>query len=294
MEPSGTEEIFDWQPVDPNKDTFYLDAKAKGSPTLCVLVFSCLFGKAAQLYRMKNYIQKNPRFIDYAIFLGNLSNLSSEEKKAAEVQAQTEGEISSVLDYAENLGCKVLYVPAEGDPDSLYEPTEEQRPKLTTNSKNIHKTCYSLGEGLIVAGIGGYFNNNTKSWNEINLLEEKGNYTSSKYFETNLRSLIQNANMTHEKSQILLASYISPPLHNEELQDNEFKDYISVIKEAQASEKVLAILSGNKNRTKSLRYCSEITVLNPGSLKDGHMAILELIKVKGKWKIASTEFINLM
>lgn len=294
MEGNNAEEIFDWLPIHPNKDTFYLDVKAKGSPSLCLLIFANVFGKASQLYRMKNYMRKYPRFVDYAIFLGNITDLTLEEKKSPEIQAKCEGEMSSLLDYAENLGCKILYVPAETDPDSLYEATEERRPKLTINSKNIHKTCYSLGEGLVIAGIGGYFNNSTKPWNENNSLEECGNYGSAKYFETTLRSVIQNTNMAHDKSQILLASYISPLLKGENKGDNELEDFMEVIDDAKSTEKVLAILHGNKNRQKSLTHRAGVTILNPGSLKDGHMLILELIKTKGKWSITSTEFINLM
>eukprot|EP01022_Parablepharisma_sp_SALTPOND_P023454 TRINITY_DN496_c0_g1_i1.p1 TRINITY_DN496_c0_g1~~TRINITY_DN496_c0_g1_i1.p1 ORF type:complete len:314 (+),score=22.48 TRINITY_DN496_c0_g1_i1:86-943(+) len=285
MEPQSTFEVFEWKPKYSTEDVHYLDIKSKSPPTLRLLILSNLCNKLSHLYRMKNYIREHPCFIDYAICLGNLTNLSRGDKKMPEIQAKGEGEISSMLDYIENLGCKVLYIPGDTDPDSLYEYTEEKRPKLTANSHNIHKTCYKLAEGLVVAGLGGYISEAAEYLNDC------GNYASSGYFANSLRSVLQNTAMMHDKSQIILASYISP-ITNGEKAANAQEEYMPVISDLKAQ--VVSILHGNSAVGKAMVDCEGIISINPGALKTGNMLIMDLIRVKGKWEVTSTEFVNLI
>ena len=285
------EEIFDWQVKYSTHDVQYLDSKGKGAPTLHLLIVSNLNGKLVNLYRMKNYIREHPRFIDYAVCLGNMGHLTAEDKKSPEKQAKVEGEISTILDYIENLGCKILYIPADKDPDSLYENTEDKRPKLTVNSHNIHKSTYKLAEGLVICGIGG------SVCESLTRLEDCSNYSSPGYFTNSLRSVVQNAGMLYEKSQFIVASYISPSrpgLVPVAMEANSSAEYLQVLADTRSITPVIAIMHGNTEYGKSLVNTQEWAMMNPGNLAEGNFAVMELVRAKGCWHPASTEFINLI
>jgi len=276
---------YDWQQKSEEKDIPYLSYKTQFPQTLRILVLSNILSGLPQLYRLKNYLRSHPTFIDYTIVLGNFTNLSKEDKKIPENQARSEGEISSIFDYLENLGCKVLYIPAENDPDTLFEHTEIKRPKFTMGSYNVHKTIYKLSEGLILAGLGGHL------LEDPSVLNDCSNFGSEGYFITSLRSLLQNASLFSEKSQILLSTYISPNIFETKF-PNTATEYIDTIIEQKS--KILGILHGNKNSSKSLKNTNGFMVINPGSLKNNNAGILELTRIKGKWEITSTELINLI
>ncbi len=286
------EEIFGWQTKYSMQDVQYLDYKSKGPQTLTLLVISNVCSKLVQLYRLKNFMREHPQHtIDYSICLGNLAALSPADKKAPEAQARAEGEISAILDYLENLGCKTLYVPGAQDPDSLFEPSEEARPKLTVNSHNIHKSSFRLAEGLVACGLGGHLD-------PASTLFDCSNYSSAGYFANSLRSVVQNAGVQYEKSQFILCSYVSPSMSTMKPAEipGTSSEFMSVLGDTRTVAPVVAVLHGNRAFGKSLITSEEprCNVVNPGPLCEGCMAVVDLIRTKGVWRVSGTEFVSLI
>lgn len=280
--------VYDWKNRYPSYDIQYFDKLAMGPQSLKILIFSNVDGKLAQLFRMKNAFRVEPIRFDYAVILGNITNLSPEDKFTQEKQSKSEGEISSMLDYTENLGCKILYIPSEQDPDSLYETNEGKFKKLTVNSNNIHKTSYKLAEGLVIAGIGGYMDNS------IGKFKHTSNWYSPDYFSNALRSVVQNVGLEHPNDQLILASYVSPSDYcMTKCNLNKSVEYMKIISEMYSSVPTLAVFHGNRFEERAIIKEKNLNIINPGKLSEGQVAKMEVIKSKGKWHIEEVELHSL-
>lgn len=98
----------------------------------------------------EHFVPKAPQF-DACVVCGPFSAESDEleERKTREAEAVAVGDMSTTLAQLENIVCRVIYLPSEGDPRSAMN----EQLHLTPNSINIHARELPLVDGLNISGL---------------------------------------------------------------------------------------------------------------------------------------------
>ena len=129
-----------------NKDSL------KESKEFSILIVTDIHKSLPYIEKLKEWQMDYKQMFDYVFCLGDMLNLKEEDQKNDEVIFKSEGELSSIINYLENICLNVLYIPGNHEPYTLFKKSP---PKLTIKSLNIHKCFYPLTKDLYVFGFGG-------------------------------------------------------------------------------------------------------------------------------------------
>lgn len=57
--------------------------------------------------------------------------------------------------------------------------------------------------------------------------------------------------------------------------------------------KPLAVITGHIHESAAIDHIGTTTIINPGSLAEGHYAILEVSKIEGTWQVTKAELLEI-
>lgn len=119
------------------------------------LVISDLHYRMDRIQQIAQYLKVRNERVDVIFSPGDFCNLAPKENNGdhPQVMVRAEEELKQMLSALEMIFPKVLYVPGNHDPFSLFASPS---PSYSSNSLNLHKRFLRLGaSSLVVAGLGG-------------------------------------------------------------------------------------------------------------------------------------------
>ena len=257
-ETKSFEELFLSQSVEENLKIKHLK----------ILVLNNINSNYLYLFKLKEWQIKSNIYFDYLFYLGNFLSYSDKDKNNVKEIANDEAQTGGLLSYLENLCLNIIYIGGNNDCVTLFK---NPFPYLTVKSKNIHKNYFKLADDLYVVGYGGNINDN-------NIFELEDTFSSlHKYLVendklTNIQTiLINNDNYNENKN--------SKPIYEKILKNKENNIFLN--------------LNGNIEEKKGTYKLFDTIVINPGSIIDGNIGILDLERdIKdNSWKIKNMEYL---
>ena len=259
-ETKSFEELFLSQSVEENLKIKHLK----------ILVLNNINSNYLYLFKLKEWQIKSNIYFDYLFYLGNFLSYSDKDKNNVKEIANDEAQTGGLLSYLENLCLNIIYIGGNNDCVTLFK---NPFPYLTVKSKNIHKNYFKLADDLYVVGYGGNINDN-------NIFELEDTFSSlHKYLVendklTNIQTiLINNDNYNENKN--------SKPIYEKILKNKENNIFLN--------------LNGNIEEKKGTYKLFDTIVINPGSIIDGNIGILDLERdIKdNSWKIKNMEYLSI-
>jgi Icc-related predicted phosphoesterase len=281
------------------------------------LVVTDIHKSLPYIEKLKEWQMETKHMFDYVFCLGDILNLKEEDQKNDEIVFKSEGELSSIINYLENICLNVLYIPGNHEPHTLFRKCP---PKLTVKSQNIHKCFYQITKDLYVFGFGGSvptilskFNvDQTCLFTDItnDILWEGypfiGDYDSAdNAFKTEFMEAwssgleeIKNERGTLEGIKFILLTHNGPFYSNTSVLN--YKNRFSYMGSKflnnfiNNSTDILADLHGHTHDGKGLCKVNNVEVINAGPLLFGNFLRMKLKRdTMLEWCVAGLEFNNL-
>jgi len=289
-----------------------------------ILLVSDIHLNYEYLERLKEWTVKKKKVFDFIFCTGDFLKLNYPENEDNKVIAKSESELTSIINFLENICLNVIYLGGNHDPKSIFESSN---PSLTVKSVNIHKKSLKIANDLYVYGIGGsipaiesnyliedsnfapFLDVSSKiKWQgyPYNKLMDDPNYKNSdELFEEDLKEFWQiskneiGENNTTKNIKYILLSHIGPFYSNTTTVESEGK---CVYSGSQALQKFLVSnkdiflnIHGHTHQGVGIINFSNYCVINPGSLSLGDFALISLKRnFINEWVLGKTEFVKLI
>ena len=121
-----------------------------------ILLVSDIHEQKDQLEKLVKLCKATNYKPDYIISTGDHVTLSQGGKGDVEVIKKAEQTIKELIETLEVLCDKVIYIPGNHDPSTMFSDTP---PSLTEKSTNLHKKSFNLASDLVLLGVGGSISN---------------------------------------------------------------------------------------------------------------------------------------
>ena len=257
-ETKSFEELFLSQSVEENLKIKHLK----------ILVLNNINSNHLYLFKLKEWQIKSNINFDYLFYLGNFLSYSDKEKNNIKEIANDEAQTGGLLSYLENLCLNIIYVGGNNDCVTLFKTPF---PYLTVKSKNIHKNYFRLADDLYVVGYGGNINDDN-----ISQLEDT--------FSSLHKYLVDNDKLTNIQTILINNDNYNENGDSKLIYENIFKN---------KENNIFLNLNGNIEEKKGTYKLFDTIVINPGSVIDGNIGILDLERDinDNSWKIKNMEYL---
>ena len=251
-----------------------------------LVVYDISTHKASQL--AETFVAHAPKF-DIILVIGPFTD--SKKTFSAEELAVAEGDMASSISQLENIACRVIYLPGEGDPtDTLSEQLH-----LTPNSVNLYARRLPLrsglyitgftetGEDLVTRGVPDDFDRSEESDEELEDVEVKSGATSIKIMKEILNGGCENEAVSAD-SGIFLFSYKFIHTLNH-LLFHMGEDIV------QSNVNLCIIPPATEDALRLPSKFGKLTIVVPKSLRNGgnYCTIQMKQEAKGEWQTTSIE-----
>jgi len=252
------EEIFLSQSVEENLKINHLK----------ILVINNINSNNLYLFKLKEWQINHNIYFDYLFFLGNFLSFSDKDKSSIKEIANAEAQTGGLLSYLENLCLKIVYIGGNNDIGTLFK---KPYPSLTVKSINIHNDFHKLAEDLYVIGYGGNINDDNKYELE-DTFDSLHKYIEENDRIKNIQTILINNDYYNENKTIKLI-------------------YEKIIKNEK--NKIFLNLNGCTEEKQGTYKLFDINIINPGSINDGNLAILDLERdiKNNSWKTQKIEYL---
>lgn len=272
---------------------------------LLILVVSDTHENINNINLLVEIFEKKPKKPDYIFLLGDIVTIKQGDQDNEEKCEKYYEIINKILELLEKISPNVLYLPGNHDPKTLFENTNKK--KLGLKSINLHLKKYDINENLLVIGIGGSITNlksNEKEYHKykvnINDIEWKGypyiddnenpNFEKCEnLFEKDLNIIFNIIKENKDKQFILISHngpFKSPSSNSFEKETCFYAGSIILDKYIyQNKNNILCALHGHTHKGRGICNLYNITICNPGSLRDGFYSEMNLILRNDKWII---------
>ena len=235
---------------------------------LKILVINNINSNNLYLFKLKEWQINHNIYFDYLFFLGNFLSFSDKDKSSIKEIANDEAQTGGLLSYLENLCLKIVYIGGNNDIGTLFK---KPYPSLTVKSINIHNDFYKLAEDLYVIGYGGNINDDNKYELE-DTFDSLHKYIEENDRIKNIQTILINNDYYNENKTIKLI-------------------YEKIIKNEK--NKIFLNLNGCTEEKQGTYKLFDINIINPGSINDGNLAILDLERdiKNNSWKTQKIEYL---
>ena len=259
-ETKSFEELFLSQSVEENLKIKHLK----------ILVLNNINSNYLYLFKLKEWQIKSNIYFDYLLYLGNFLSYSDKDKNNVKEIANDEAQTGGLLSYLENLCLNIIYIGGNNDCVTLFK---NPFPYLTVKSKNIHKNYFKLTDDLYVVGYGGNINDN-------NIFELEDTFSSLHKY------LVENDKLTNIQTILMNNDNYNENKDSKSIYENIFKN---------KENNVFLNLNGNIEEKKGTYKLFDTIVINPGSIIDGNIGILDLERDinDNSWKIKNMEYLSI-
>ena len=235
---------------------------------LKILVINNINSNNLYLFKLKEWQINHNIYFDYLFFLGNFLSFSDKDKSSIKEIANDEAQTGGLLSYLENLCLKIVYIGGNNDIGTLFK---KPYPSLTVKSLNIHNDFHKLAEDLYVIGYGGNINDDNKYELE-DTFDSLHKYIEENDRIKNIHTILINNDYYNENKTIKLI-------------------YEKIIKNEK--NKIFLNLNGCTEEKQGTYKLFDINIINPGSINDGNLAILDLERdiKNNSWKTQKIEYL---
>ncbi len=235
---------------------------------LKILVINNINSNNLYLFKLKEWQINHNIYFDYLFFLGNFLSFSDKDKSSIKEIANDEAQTGGLLSYLENLCLKIVYIGGNNDIGTLFK---KPYPSLTVKSINIHNDFHKLAEDLYVIGYGGNINDDNKYELE-DTFDSLHKYIEENDRIKNIQTILINNDYYNENKTIKLI-------------------YEKIIKNEK--NKIFLNLNGCTEEKQGTYKLFDINIINPGSINDGNLAILDLERdiKNNSWKTQKIEYL---
>ena len=235
---------------------------------LKILVINNINSNNLYLFKLKEWQINHNIYFDYLFFLGNFLSFSDKDKSSIKEIANDEAQTGGLLSYLENLCLKIVYIGGNNDIGTLFK---KPYPSLTVKSINIHNDFHKLAEDLYVIGYGGNINDDNKYELE-DTFDSLHKYIEENERIKNIQTILINNDYYNENKTIKLI-------------------YEKIIKNEK--NKIFLNLNGCTEEKQGTYKLFDINIINPGSINDGNLAILDLERdiKNNSWKTQKIEYL---
>eukprot|EP01132_Coremiostelium_polycephalum_P007452 gene7452-9158_t len=277
--------------------------------TIKILIASDIHLAFNNIQKLGTKMLERKEDLNYLFCPGDMCNFNPINCDNAQLVSTCEGEMSAVIAALENVYRTVIYVP--GNHDAKTTLLNKEKPRLTSYSKNLHKSCFRLSDDLVMLGLGGSlpgYSGGVKVWqgypyqsdDELRLdLEET--------FENAKNTLVELPDGTKEPllkdtDKILLFTHVGPSSSSTTLDQRELymdDDKLPVHSGSKAindfilkhNKTVFLHIHGHTHHALGMARVGKSFIVNPGSLRTGHYAILTIENYCNHiWRLKSCEF----
>ena len=234
-----------------------------------ILIISNINSNNLYLFKLKEWQIKQNIYFDYLLFLGNFLSFSENDKNSIKEIANDEAQTGGLISYLENLCLNVIYIGGNNDAVTLFR---KPFPSLTVKSKNIHQNFLKLAEDLYMIGFGGNINGNNMHQLEDTFEALKKYINDNDKIKNYQIILVNNDNYYENKDTKLIYEHL--------LKNKENNIFLNI--------------NGNPKEKQGTFKLYDTTIINPGSINEGNIGILDLdrdINTNNSWKIKNIEYI---
>jgi len=258
---------------------------------------------------------------DYIFYLGDMVKMTPGQQNSSEHAHIYEERMTQYLKRLEQIA-PVLYIPGNNEPYTIYE---NNSPKLTQISSNIHNKYIKIKDDLYILGIGGCvpilnggkYDKNVIPFSTLNTsnviqngfpynLPQYGldNYKKSdEWFGNDIKKIINEVKKDagDKQYQTILLSHIGPLYSwtnaQQQLGTGEHWLYLGSMQLENIfinDENLILDIHGHIHPSRGIvTMIPGKTVVNPGAIINGFYGELNLKKENNKWKVNSMNLLEL-
>mmetsp|Transcript_47742 Transcript_47742/g.123817 ORF Transcript_47742/g.123817 Transcript_47742/m.123817 type:complete len:292 (+) Transcript_47742:60-935(+) len=90
---------------------------------------------------------------DFVFLTGDIANMDNKQPNDIAVVSKFEGDVAAILEEAGRVAGKVVYLPGNHDPPTLFD--RDEAPSLCSSAYNIHCRRLRIAKNLVLVGFGG-------------------------------------------------------------------------------------------------------------------------------------------
>eukprot|EP01095_Lingulamoeba_sp_RSL-Kostka_P014276 TRINITY_DN6181_c0_g1_i1.p1 TRINITY_DN6181_c0_g1~~TRINITY_DN6181_c0_g1_i1.p1 ORF type:complete len:275 (+),score=88.45 TRINITY_DN6181_c0_g1_i1:50-874(+) len=270
------------------------------------LLVSDLHYAVDKVKELKTWMDENNREVDIILVSGDLVNMvPSENDNEAKIK-ESEEMITEILMNLEEININVIYIPGNHDPVTTFD---RPLPQLSEHSKNIHYSNIRIIEKLLLCGFGGSVP--AYQENEEGILKKRWEgypFKNDDEFKDQLEHIFSDDIVGEDildDDKIILMTHTGPNQSNTVQDQTDLTVPVihsgsdslrEFLLEDYQQKHVLLNIHGHTHHSTGLSRVGRTYILNPGSIRTGHFAILTLKfnGSKNKWMISGAEFHRLI
>ena len=263
---------------------------------------------------------KNKKF-NYILYAGDMVKMTPGQQNSSEHAHEYEERMINYINKLEKIA-PILYIPGNNEPFTIYE---NNSPKLSKTSVNVHNNYFKIKNDLYLIGLGGCvpilnggkYDKNVIPFETLNTsnviqngfpynLPEYGldNYKKSdEWFGNDIRKIINNIKkeVGNSNYQTILLSH-NGPLYSwtnaqQQLGTGEHLLYLGSMELEKIlinDENLFLDIHGHIHPSRGIvTMIPDKTVINPGAMINGFYGELTLLKKDNKWILDSVNLLNL-
>ena len=263
---------------------------------------------------------KNKKF-NYILYAGDMVKMTPGQQNSSEHAHEYEERMINYINKLEKIA-PILYIPGNNEPFTIYE---NNSPKLSKTSVNVHNNYFKIKNDLYLIGLGGCvpilnggkYDKNVIPFETLNTsnviqngfpynLPEYGldNYKKSdEWFGNDIRKIINNIKkeVGNNNYQTILLSH-NGPLYSwtnaqQQLGTGEHLLYLGSMELEKIlinDENLFLDIHGHIHPSRGIvTMIPDKTVINPGAMINGFYGELTLLKKNNKWTLDSVNLLNL-
>ncbi len=263
---------------------------------------------------------KNKKF-NYILYSGDMVKMTPGQQNSSEHAHEYEERMINYINKLEKIA-PILYIPGNNEPFTIYE---NNSPKLSKTSVNVHNNYFKIKNDLYLIGLGGCvpilnggkYDKNVIPFETLNTsnviqngfpynLPEYGldNYKKSdEWFGNDIRKIINNIKkeVGNNNYQTILLSH-NGPLYSwtnaqQQLGTGEHLLYLGSMELEKIlinDENLFLDIHGHIHPSRGIvTMIPDKTVINPGAMINGFYGELTLLKKNNKWTLDSVNLLNL-
>ena len=263
---------------------------------------------------------KNKKF-NYILYAGDMVKMTPGQQNSSEHAHEYEERMINYINKLEKIA-PILYIPGNNEPFTIYE---NNSPKLSKTSVNVHNNYFKIKNDLYLIGLGGCvpilnggkYDKNVIPFETLNTsnviqngfpynLPEYGldNYKKSdEWFGNDIRKIINNIKkeVSNNNYQTILLSH-NGPLYSwtnaqQQLGTGEHLLYLGSMELEKIlinDENLFLDIHGHIHPSRGIvTMIPDKTVINPGAMINGFYGELTLLKKNNKWTLDSVNLLNL-
>ena len=263
---------------------------------------------------------KNKKF-NYILYAGDMVKMTPGQQNSSEHAHEYEERMINYINKLEKIA-PILYIPGNNEPFTIYE---NNSPKLSKTSVNVHNNYFKIKNDLYLIGLGGCvpilnggkYDKNVIPFETLNTsnviqngfpynLPEYGldNYKKSdEWFGNDIRKIINNIKkeVGNNNYQTILLSH-NGPLYSwtnaqQQLGTGEHLLYLGSMELEKIlinDENLFLDIHGHIHPSRGIvTMIPDKTVINPGAMINGFYGELTLLKKDNKWILDSVNLLNL-